>query len=186
MRKLKVIFPDNKKRTLIFDEQWITINGEDNDGKGQHVLIKENGDVVVGLGGNFKNLRDLKNNKPAINRLEKLKDRGLGQVENPIPRVSLSEGWKAQKIWENVKEKDRNKLPIEEVDIKDISTYQTWVMKKGVSDILKGEDKYKHSSDFPMAIRLNGRIILMDGNHRIAADILKGTKKIKIRILNYS
>ena len=185
MRKIQILFPDNKKRILAFDDRWITINGEDNDGKGQHVYIKENGDVIFGLGGKFKNLRDLKTNS-AVKRLEQLKDRGLGQVDNPIPRVSKPEGWKAQRLWENIKVKDREKLPIQEVNIDEIKTYQTWVNKKGISDILKGEDKYKHSSDLPMAIKLNGTLILMDGNHRIVADILQRKKKIKIRVFNYS
>ena len=45
---------------IIFDDRWITINADpDEPGQGQHVLIKENGDIVAGLGGKFKNLKDL-------------------------------------------------------------------------------------------------------------------------------
>ena len=52
-------------KLYIADERWITINADKETGqKGQHVLIKENGDIVFGLGGKFKNLRELgKNNK---------------------------------------------------------------------------------------------------------------------------
>ena len=32
------------------DERWVTIGGEDNDGSGQHVLIKENGTITAGFG----------------------------------------------------------------------------------------------------------------------------------------
>ena len=46
---MKQIFLRNGK-VLIADEQWITIGGEDNDGSGHHVLIKENGTIVAGFG----------------------------------------------------------------------------------------------------------------------------------------
>ena len=32
------------------DERWVTIGGEDNNGSGQHVLIKENGTIMAGFG----------------------------------------------------------------------------------------------------------------------------------------
>ena len=44
-------------KVAVKDERWITING--GDGDGQHVLIKENGDIVAGLGGKFGNLKEL-------------------------------------------------------------------------------------------------------------------------------
>lgn len=47
-------------KVVVVDEQWITIGADpDEPGHGQHVLIKENGDIVAGLGGRFKNLKDL-------------------------------------------------------------------------------------------------------------------------------
>lgn len=70
-------------KIFVFDERWITINGEDNDGKGQHVLIKENGDIVAGLGGHFKNLRDL-GNEPKNSTLEKPMD---DDVEKELARA---------------------------------------------------------------------------------------------------
>ena len=39
------------------DDRWITVNGEDNEGKGQHVLIKEDGTVVGGLGGKLNGMK---------------------------------------------------------------------------------------------------------------------------------
>lgn len=57
MGKLAVI-KDN--RIFVYDDRWITINADEEEGrKGQHVLIKENGNIVFGLGGKFKNLKDL-------------------------------------------------------------------------------------------------------------------------------
>lgn len=47
-------------KVVVVDERWITIGADpDEPGHGQHVLIKENGDIVAGLGGRFKNLKDL-------------------------------------------------------------------------------------------------------------------------------
>lgn len=43
------------------DGHWITIGADEEEGrKGQHVFVRENGTIVYGLGGKFKNLRDLK------------------------------------------------------------------------------------------------------------------------------
>lgn len=44
----EVIFRNN--RAFVMDERWITIGGEDNDGSGHHVLIKENGTITAGFG----------------------------------------------------------------------------------------------------------------------------------------
>lgn len=44
----EVIFKNN--RAFVTDERWVTIGGEDNDGSGQHVLIKENGTIAAGFG----------------------------------------------------------------------------------------------------------------------------------------
>ena len=42
------------------DDRWITINADEEEGRtGQHVLIKEDGSIVAGLGGKFKHLKDL-------------------------------------------------------------------------------------------------------------------------------
>ena len=47
-------------KVYIEDERWITINADEENGhKGQHVLIKENGDIIFGLGGKFKHLSEL-------------------------------------------------------------------------------------------------------------------------------
>ena len=63
----RVIISDGK--VYIEDDRWITINAdEEEDRKGQHVLIKENGDIIAGLGGNFKNLRDLGRKKQTWTR----------------------------------------------------------------------------------------------------------------------
>lgn len=62
MKKYAII-QDNK--IFVFDDRWITINA-DEDRKGQHVLIKENGDIVAGLGGKFRNLRDLGKKKSGV------------------------------------------------------------------------------------------------------------------------
>lgn len=44
----KVLIKDGK--AILYDDRWVTIGGEDEDGSGQHVLIKENGTIVAGFG----------------------------------------------------------------------------------------------------------------------------------------
>ena len=62
--KNRISFGTPKQGGIISDDRWITINADEEEGrKGQHVLIKENGTIVWGLGGKFKHLSELgKNN----------------------------------------------------------------------------------------------------------------------------
>lgn len=46
---MKQVLVSNGK-AYVTDERWVTIGGEDEDGGGQHVLIKENGTIVAGFG----------------------------------------------------------------------------------------------------------------------------------------
>lgn len=58
----KVLISDGK--VYVTDERWVTIGGEDEDGSGQHVLIKENGNIVAGF-GTGKNVRSVFGEKKA-------------------------------------------------------------------------------------------------------------------------
>ena len=44
----RVMVSDGK--VYVTDDRWVTIGGEDEDGSGHHVLIKENGTIVAGFG----------------------------------------------------------------------------------------------------------------------------------------
>lgn len=63
---------------------------------------------------------------------------------------------------------------IKEIDIKNIYPNQTYL----------NEDQFqKLSFDLPLGIETNQKIIIYDGHHRIADQILKGQKTIKMKII---
>ena len=74
----KIVQVKNGK-VVVFDDRWITINADEEEGrKGQHVLIKENGTIVYGLGGKYKHLRELGGKKSGRNYESELA-KGLGK-----------------------------------------------------------------------------------------------------------
>ena len=88
---MKAFVEDGK--VIISDERWVTIGGEDNDGSGQHVLIKENGNIVAGFGTG-------KNVKNAF---------GGGKVDTPEKANNAVAKKNAEKEVEKPKEYLRNK-----------------------------------------------------------------------------
>lgn len=71
---------------------------------------------------------------------------------------------------------------IEEIDIKDIYASQGFISR---------ERLYKQKQllaknifpGYPVGVRANGKICLIDGHHRVAAQILAKRQKIKIRVI---
>lgn len=104
-------------------------------------------------------------------------------VRVPMNVVPLREGHESQRIWWRVKAKDRKRLPIEEVPTEEIYTWQRRVSKAGLKRLVT-DQTYEPSSDLPMAVRMNGKVILMDGNHRVTLEVLKRAKRVKIRVYN--
>ena len=52
-----------------------------------------------------------------------------------------------------------------------------------VSENLKNISKIEISEDnLPMGVLRNGKVYVVDGHHRIAADIIKGRRKVRIRL----
>ena len=88
------------------------------------------------------------------------------------------------KEWSRVKLSDRKKLPEEEVDISKIATWQNMVNSKGVERIIKGENTEHQGKNAPaiFAVKHGGQYVIMDGNHRVTADILMGKKKVKVKV----
>lgn len=118
-----VIVQDGK--VLVGDDRWITIGGEDEDGSGQHVLIKENGTITAGFGTgkNVKNVFSEKNNengsagskgeapkKPEKPRTENNPDDVMGALQRrKIERgnVVVQEPIEERRIAKLEKERDR-------------------------------------------------------------------------------
>lgn len=76
---------------------------------------------------------------------------------------------------------DLNKGVIEDVDIDKICPCQEVLSKSRVIELIL----YIRENDvpgYPAAIRKDGFVYLLDGHHRVAAQILSGKKKIKIHI----
>lgn len=121
----------------------------------------------------------------ALKKLNELDSSALSDmIKSPIPKISRSEADKLTKEWSRIKQKDRKKLPEETVNVSDIVTWQNLVNKKGVTRILKGENvEHQGSNVSPIyAMFSNGKYVLMDGNHRVTADILLGKKTIRIKV----
>lgn len=105
-------------------------------------------------------------------------------IDSIIPRIDKTTGRKLQEEWQKVKIKERKALPEKEVNISDVATWQSWVMSNGVERIIRGEDvEHQGKNSSPIyAIYHNGKYVLMDGNHRVMADMLLGKKKVKLKV----
>lgn len=118
----------------------------------------------------------------AYKRLKELKDKGFGMVETPIPLIgSKKAGREAQEIWGNVKQKQRKALPVQDIKLSEVKAWQTWVMQSGVESILDGNNE-NASSEFPFVMKYKGELIIMDGNHRVAAALLNDEKTMKMQV----
>lgn len=121
----------------------------------------------------------------ALRKLDQLDKSMLsGMVKSPIPKIGMAEADALTKEWSQIKLKDRKLLPEEEVNVFDIVTWQNLVNKKGVERIIRGENTEHQGKNAPpiYAVFNNGRYVLMDGNHRVTADILLGKKTVKIKV----
>jgi len=127
-------------KVQVVDERWITINADpDEPGHGQHILIKENGDIVAGLGGHFKNLKDL----------GKKKDSGVVISEDElVDYLNTQDG----EIFHGIADK---KFPIFGTDkkltksdiknFKPVKRHEKQPTEKEIIDRLGGRDKTKGS-----------------------------------------
>ena len=101
-RKMKYAVVQDGKIYIADEEHWITVRGDD--GRGQHVLINENGDIISGLGGKFKNLRELhKNDRNYESGLSK----GLGRQHYDAVRrrIEACKNEKFKSFWKSAESK---------------------------------------------------------------------------------
>ena len=146
-------------KVIIFDEQWITVNGEDNDGKGQHVLIKENGDIIAGLGGKFKNLKDLGKNKSVTK--DDLKT-AWKKVINATKKSIYYNGTINKKRFNDAKE----------------SLEEFIELKKRASLDVLNNFKIRHDPEKMLEVLLNGNVNSNGNLHSVEINFLKA-KNIK-------
>lgn len=78
---------------------------------------------------------------------------------------------------------DLERGTIEEVDVDDIWPCQQVMSKSKLIDLTLYVGK-NEVPGVPSGIRMDGKICLIDGHHRVAAQILRGTKKVKIHLID--
>lgn len=118
-----------------------------------------------------------------LNKIDKLKDLGYGDIENIIPMENKEFLKEASEIY-NKQRKTGEQIYVEKmVDLNDIVTRQEWLDKDTLIDFIK-YDKSKEKGDLIRAVFYKNKYMLIDGNHRVAMAILKGGKRIKIAVLN--
>ena len=116
-------------------------------------------------------------------KIDALQEHVMGMVYTPLNTLAtFKEGAEVQNIWSDFKptEKKIKKLPVEELSINEIYTWQKTVNKEGLLNMLNGDTP--HSSDMPVAVKHNGKYVLVDGNHRAALAKLRGDKNINVRV----
>ena len=121
----------------------------------------------------------------ALRKLDQLDKSMLSDmIKSPIPKIGRAEADTLTKQWSRIKLKDRKSLPEEEVNVSNIVTWQNLVNKRGVERIIRGENtEHQGKNASPVyAMFNNGRYVLMDGNHRVTADILLGKKTVKVKV----
>ena len=123
-------------KVYIADDRWITINADD-DHKGQHVLIKENGDIVYGLGGKFKNLRDL--GKKSKSGVLFTKDEAVSVIDDGIKKERMF-----GKAYRNSPYTMYKSL-LNEVEYKPVERHAKQPSMEEIIDNLSGGDKTKGS-----------------------------------------
>lgn len=96
--------------------------------------------------------------------------------ENPIPYVGVGEDMKIGMEIEDetVQPEYKPKVPI---DISKLETLQPFVLESGIVNYKRFD-----GTDTPYVVQYKGRYFLMDGNHRVAREKLKGKKTVIVDI----
>lgn len=131
-----------------------------------------------------------KSNEEALEALDKLKNfgnktkDGYTMKQNPLVDNGTSEGrLKANMLDIEIKDDDRDKGIVEIFDMKDVSTTQPFVVTSALRNAIKNPSSHTYSSDYPAGILVDDKIYLVDGNHRAVTAFLKGSKKMRVRII---
>ncbi len=120
--------------------------------------------------------------KSVVDKINSLENIAMGSLRTPINVVDRKEGHKIQELWNslNLSETQIESLPIINISPTEVYSWQRVVFKDGLLKMLESDTP--HSSDLPIAMVYNGKIVLVDGNHRVALELLRGTKTIPIRV----
>ena len=123
-----------------------------------------------------------------INNMKSYPDADPGDVKNLVPLASESDIREASRLYNIIRSKGDLNYDEKEVSISSLTTRQEWVTQSKLSsmneDFTGRISGLRTSTDSGVrAIDYNGKLILVDGNHRVNLAILRGQKRMKIRIL---
>ena len=113
----------------------------------------------------------------------KTKD-GYTMKQNPLLDNGTSEGrLKANSIDIQLSDDEREKGIVDVINMSDISSTQPFVVTSAVKNAIEKSTSHSYSSDYPVGIQVDDKVYLIDGNHRAVTALLRGAKKIKVRIV---
>lgn len=104
---------------------------------------------------------------------------------NPLfKHATNDEVIQALKIDFAIKDEDRDKGVMRNVDMSKLATTQPWVSTSAIKNTIQNPGSHTYSTSTPVGIVYNGKVFLVDGNHRGVTAFLRGDKKLKVRIIN--
>lgn len=107
---------------------------------------------------------------------------------NLLPMASENDIKEASALFNKARREGNVKYTEVEVDTKDLKTRQDWVdgdKLKSIAESTPGKVSGL-ATDYDggiRALKYKGNLIVVDGNHRANLALLKGQKRIKIRVL---
>jgi hypothetical protein len=113
-----------------------------------------------------------------------------GDVKNLIPLASEDDIKQANRQLNDARKNGTLSYEEREVNIKDLTTRQEWVTQnklKSMNEEFVGKisGRVTDTSGGIRAIPHNNQFIIIDGNHRVNLAVLRGQKRILIRVARY-
>ena len=105
--------------------------------------------------------------------------------QNPLyQNATPDEAIKAQGVDMSISGNARDGGVVRNVDMSKVATTQPWVNTSAIRNSIQNPGSHTYSTDTPVGVRYNGKVFLVDGNHRGVTAFLRGDKKLKVRIIN--
>lgn len=138
----------------------------------------------MGSRGGSSGMRSGANNAKLMDKINAMEQNILLQ-HNPIPYADKKDREAALDYHAKMDYEKKKNAPIENVPIESIRKWQDYIRPETLKAIAFGDPNYSSSSDLPRRVRINGNVIVMDGNHRTAVAYMRGDKSVKMRVIEY-
>ena len=158
--------------------------------------MKVNLQIFGGRGGSFNagggNYEGTATKEEMLEKLNKLrnfgnKDKSTGKPfgkANPLMANADDDALTAvDRINFNMDPADREKGKTELVDMDKVATTQPWVVTSAMVNSIENPTAHSYTTETPVGIRYDGKVYLVDGNHRAVKAYLRGDTKLKVRII---